>query len=187
VCSAVQNQDFTLIDDYVTRIENLAALADWTGQSPPNAGAPSARTVAAGHRRNPCPPLGPNKQRREALEQRAASKRRDLLKPDPGFNRFGPVEQRPVVKPVRKSIQTYVGASVGLAIEFDAGDRICATRVTDDCTRLHSVRLVCPHHRPASPWCPASASTCQNGAYRSVLRGSRSKAAVIMPAQDSPA
>ncbi|XP_023949076.2 dihydropyrimidine dehydrogenase [NADP(+)] isoform X2 [Bicyclus anynana] len=40
VCSAVQNQDFTLIDDYVTGLKALLyvrslGLSGWTGQSPP--------------------------------------------------------------------------------------------------------------------------------------------------------
>lgn len=41
VCSAVQNQDFTLIDDYVTGLKallylrSLDDLSNWDGQSPP--------------------------------------------------------------------------------------------------------------------------------------------------------
>lgn len=41
VCSAVQNQDFTLIEDYITGLQTLlylrsiAELDDWEGQSPP--------------------------------------------------------------------------------------------------------------------------------------------------------
>lgn len=41
VCSAVQNQDFTLIDDYITGLKTLLYLSsleevkDWDGQSPP--------------------------------------------------------------------------------------------------------------------------------------------------------
>ena len=41
VCSAIQNQDFTLIDDYVTGLktllylQSLDELHDWDGQSPP--------------------------------------------------------------------------------------------------------------------------------------------------------
>ena len=41
VCSAVHNQDFTLVDDYITGLKTLlylqgvAELAGWEGQSPP--------------------------------------------------------------------------------------------------------------------------------------------------------
>lgn len=40
VCSAVQNQDFTLIDDYTTGLKTLLYLRSldlegWDGQSPP--------------------------------------------------------------------------------------------------------------------------------------------------------
>ena len=43
ICSAVQNQDFTLIEDYVTGLktllylESIGAFEDWDGQSPPTA------------------------------------------------------------------------------------------------------------------------------------------------------
>jgi len=40
VCSAIQNQDFTVIDDYVTGLQALlylesVGLKGWDGQSPP--------------------------------------------------------------------------------------------------------------------------------------------------------
>ncbi|XP_065202916.1 dihydropyrimidine dehydrogenase [NADP(+)]-like [Planococcus citri] len=41
VCSAVQNQDFTVVDDYITGLKtllylkNIKRLRDWNGQSPP--------------------------------------------------------------------------------------------------------------------------------------------------------
>lgn len=41
VCSAVQNQDFTVIDDYITGLKTLLYLrgldtfSSWDGQSPP--------------------------------------------------------------------------------------------------------------------------------------------------------
>ena len=41
VCSAVHNQDFTLVDDYITGLKTLlylqgvSELAQWDGQSPP--------------------------------------------------------------------------------------------------------------------------------------------------------
>ena len=41
VCSAVHNQDFTLVDDYITGLKTLlylqgiSELASWEGQSPP--------------------------------------------------------------------------------------------------------------------------------------------------------
>lgn len=41
MCSAIQNQDFTLIDDYITGLKTLLYLKsidelhDWDGQSPP--------------------------------------------------------------------------------------------------------------------------------------------------------
>lgn len=41
VCSAIQNQDFTVIEDYITGLKallylrNIDALKNWDGQSPP--------------------------------------------------------------------------------------------------------------------------------------------------------
>ncbi|XP_023243236.1 dihydropyrimidine dehydrogenase [NADP(+)]-like [Centruroides sculpturatus] len=41
VCSAIQNQDFTVIDDYITGLkallylQNIPEMSDWDGQSPP--------------------------------------------------------------------------------------------------------------------------------------------------------
>lgn len=41
ICSAVQNQDFTVVDDYITGLKALLylkgtnELKDWDGQSPP--------------------------------------------------------------------------------------------------------------------------------------------------------
>lgn len=41
VCSAVQNQDFTVVDDYITGLKALLYLKsmeqfkDWNGQAPP--------------------------------------------------------------------------------------------------------------------------------------------------------
>lgn len=41
ICSAVQNQDFTVVDDYITGLKTLLylkgmnELKDWDGQSPP--------------------------------------------------------------------------------------------------------------------------------------------------------
>merc|ERR1719187_1332467 len=43
VSSAIQNQDFTVIDDYISGLkallylQNLEGLEDWDGQSPPTA------------------------------------------------------------------------------------------------------------------------------------------------------
>lgn len=43
VCSAVHNQDYTLVDDYITGLKTLLYLqtmddlSDWDGQSPPTA------------------------------------------------------------------------------------------------------------------------------------------------------
>lgn len=49
VCSAVQNQDFTLIDDYCTGLKALlyldGRLAGWEGQSPPSLKHQKGKTV----------------------------------------------------------------------------------------------------------------------------------------------
>ncbi|CAF5044085.1 unnamed protein product, partial [Rotaria socialis] len=50
VCSAVQNQDFTLIDDYVTGLQALLylkslGLEGWDGQSPPTPKHQKGKTI----------------------------------------------------------------------------------------------------------------------------------------------
>lgn len=52
VCSAVQNQDFTVIEDYCTGLKallylrSLEELQDWDGQSPPTARHQKGKPVA---------------------------------------------------------------------------------------------------------------------------------------------
>ena len=53
VGSAIQNQDFTLIDDYLTGLktllylESLTHLKDWNGQSPPTSKHQKGKPVAS--------------------------------------------------------------------------------------------------------------------------------------------
>ncbi|KAG7199458.1 hypothetical protein KM043_014084 [Ampulex compressa] len=55
VCSAIQNQDFTLIDDYVTGLKTLLYLQslsqakDWDGQSPPTFKHQKGKPIALQH------------------------------------------------------------------------------------------------------------------------------------------
>ncbi|PAA50679.1 hypothetical protein BOX15_Mlig007577g1 [Macrostomum lignano] len=223
VCSAVQNQDFTLIDDYVTGLKTLLylksldGLADWTGQSPPTPVHQRGKSLLATGQSLPA--FGPYKQRREALEHELL-RTRDLLKPDPASTGLAQ-RQRPVVKPVPK-VSDIVGASVGLvgnyydldnkqqvvalvnddlcincgkcymtcndsgyqAIEFDAETHL--PRVTDDCTGCTLCASVCPI-------IDCITMVPRVGEYvpkRGVPFGAaleQKQAAVIMPAQDSPA
>lgn len=55
ICSAIQNQDFTLIDDYVTGLKtllylkSLAQMKDWDGQSPPTLKHQKGKPVSLQH------------------------------------------------------------------------------------------------------------------------------------------
>ncbi|KAJ8982696.1 hypothetical protein NQ317_013168 [Molorchus minor] len=70
VCSAVQNQDFTLIDDYVTGLKALlyldGRLEGWEGQSPPTSKHQKGKTYDT----TKLPPFGPYQKKRDELLSR---------------------------------------------------------------------------------------------------------------------
>ncbi|ESN92737.1 hypothetical protein HELRODRAFT_69873, partial [Helobdella robusta] len=70
VCSAIQNQDFTVVDDYVTGLQallylkSLGHVADWMGQSPPTPVHQKGKSVVA-MEKVMTPNFGEYKKRRE--------------------------------------------------------------------------------------------------------------------------
>lgn len=80
VCSAVQNQDFTLIEDYVTGLKALLylrslGLQDWSGQSPPTPihqkGKPVVTLLSADGKT--LPHFGPYNERRQQIPRTSPS------------------------------------------------------------------------------------------------------------------
>ncbi|WAR22886.1 DPYD-like protein [Mya arenaria] len=118
VCSAVQNQDFTLIDDYVTGLKALLyiraveGLADWDGQSPPTPkhqqGKPVPRLqeiVGKG-----LPSFGPYQEKRTAIVD-AHYRKADLLAEE---NK--PAAIRPPLQPGKQvpSVKDVIGRALDM-------------------------------------------------------------------------
>jgi dihydropyrimidine dehydrogenase (NADP+) len=86
VCSAVQNQDFTLIHDYITGLRALLylsrmeSLKSWTGQSPPTEAHQKGKPVQPFKKGN-IPFFGPYKQERE---KEIADQKKTESTPDSG-------------------------------------------------------------------------------------------------------
>uniref|UniRef100_A0A1I8FC39 4Fe-4S ferredoxin-type domain-containing protein n=1 Tax=Macrostomum lignano TaxID=282301 RepID=A0A1I8FC39_9PLAT len=97
--AAVQNQDFTLIDDYVTGLKTLLYLKSLDGAGGLD---PARARQTPVHQRGKSllatgqslPAFGPYKQRRKRLST-SCFELATLLKPDPASTRFGQ-RQRPV-------------------------------------------------------------------------------------------
>lgn len=102
ICSSVQNQDFTVVQDYITGLkcylylQSRADLADWDGQSPPT-------KVPAVYQNKHLPKFGPYQQERNKIRKETALKA-DLLTPPPA-------PKEPVQKPV-PAVKDLIGMSV---------------------------------------------------------------------------
>ncbi|CAF1037366.1 unnamed protein product, partial [Didymodactylos carnosus] len=115
VCSAIQNQDFTLIDDYVTGLQALLylkslGLEGWDGQSPPTpkhqkGKAIQVKDLIGSH----LPPFGEYRKQRDKITQ-DYFKNVDILSPD-----FEPQEVRPAKEP-KTSVPRLVDVR-GLALD----------------------------------------------------------------------
>jgi dihydropyrimidine dehydrogenase (NADP+) len=91
VCSAVQNQDFTVIDDYITGLKcllymkgcsSVGQFCDWNGQSPPTPTHQLGKPVVTKeHFEKPIPNFGPYK-KIKAEKTAALSEMDDLLSPE---------------------------------------------------------------------------------------------------------
>ncbi|KAK3092130.1 hypothetical protein FSP39_025414, partial [Pinctada imbricata] len=118
VCSAVQNQDFTLIDDYCTGLKTLLylrsidELRDWDGQSPPTQqhqlGKPVVKlaNVIGQH----LPSFGPYLQKRKELIEEHF-KAADLLGEE-----FSPDKVRPPVSPKKPvpNVKDVIGRALSM-------------------------------------------------------------------------
>ena len=137
VSSAIQNQDFTLIEDYVTGLktllymQTLEGVDDWDGQSPPTARTQKGKPVVelqAVLGRN-LPNFGPYaKQRKEAMA--AVKKTVDLLD-----DRYKPEPNRPANK--QRMMTPKVQEAIGKAL-----DRIGTFNDLD--TKQHVIALIDP-------------------------------------------
>ncbi|KAK3577518.1 hypothetical protein CHS0354_026474 [Potamilus streckersoni] len=121
VCSAVQNQDFTLIEDYTTGLKTLLYLQsleecrDWDGQSPPTIKhqkgkpVPKLNDIIGKH----LPSFGPYQEKKEEIianHCRTADLLADENKPAPVRPANVPKKQIPAVKAVIGRALSMIGA-----------------------------------------------------------------------------
>lgn len=148
VCSAIQNQDFTLIDDYVTGLKallylkSLDELSDWDGQSPPTAkhqkGKPVPKLkdlVGKG-----LPSFGPYKEKRsEVIAEHY--KEKDLLE-------HTPENVRPPLKPKKPipSVKEVIGRAlemIGSYGDLNNKEQVVALIDEDMCINCGKCYMVC--------------------------------------------
>ncbi|CAF0914507.1 unnamed protein product [Rotaria sp. Silwood1] len=126
VCSAVQNQDFTLIDDYITGLQALLYLKSlnldgWDGQSPPTPKHQKGKTLLIKDLiGSKLPPFGEYRKKRDELTQKFLNQV-DILD-----EQFLPEKVRPAQQP-QKEIPRLVDVR-GIAL-----DKITEFKQLDPC------------------------------------------------------
>jgi len=158
VSSAIQNQDFTLIEDYVTGLktllymQTLEGVDDWDGQSPPTARTQKGKGVVELQEvlgRN-LPNFGPYaKERREAMAE--VKKTVDLLD-----DKFKPAPNRPANK--QRMMTPRVEEVIGKAL-----DRIGTFNDLD--SKQHVIALIDPE---MCINCGKCYMTCNDTGYQAI-------------------
>jgi len=99
ICSAVQNQDFTVVQDYITGLQahlymqSRPDLSQWDGQSPPKGEVPSGRSKAG----RGLPKFGHFEKQRQKLVSESCLKT-DILEYTPDTPAPAPVSEPPKIK-----------------------------------------------------------------------------------------
>lgn len=150
VCSAVQNQDFTLINDYVTGLkallylQSIDELVDWEGQSPPTVkhqqGKPVPKLselIGKG-----LPSFGPYKEKRKQILD-AHYKHYDLLD-----EHNKPAAIRPPLEPKTPipSIKEVIGRAlnmIGSYAELNNKEQVVALIDEDMCINCGKCYMIC--------------------------------------------
>ncbi|XP_059095329.1 dihydropyrimidine dehydrogenase [NADP(+)]-like [Tigriopus californicus] len=151
VSSAIQNQDFTVVDDYITALKTLLYLQaideldDWDGQSPPTARTYKGKAVinlqdTIGSNK-PLPNFGKfAKQKEEALAK--VKKESDLLRENKVHS------YRPGYKPQKKipSVQEVIGRaldSIGTYNDLDNKQHVVALIDPEMCINCGKCYMTC--------------------------------------------
>ncbi|CAD1479183.1 unnamed protein product, partial [Heterotrigona itama] len=162
VCSAVQNQDFTLIDDYLTGLKallylkSLKQVKDWDGQSPPTFKHQKGKPVVLHHALGKnIPYFGEYQKLREQKIAEIKANSNPFDKIDTTRPTLKPIAPIPTVKDVIGKALDHIGTYKDLnnkeqvvaliddvSIKFDPETHI--PLVTDDCTGCTLCLSVCP-------------------------------------------
>ncbi|KAK7488496.1 hypothetical protein BaRGS_00020281 [Batillaria attramentaria] len=148
VCSSIQNQDFTVVQDYITGLktllylESLKGLDDWEGQSPPvplhQQGKPVPRIAELTGKH--LPPFGPYQQKRKEVMAEVKTKTDLLAEP------YKPVRPaRPVAKELPK-IKDVIGKALPKITsygELDNKQQVVALIHEDMCINCGKCYMTC--------------------------------------------
>lgn len=145
VCSAVQNQDFTVVDDYITGLKALLYLRSlelpgWDGQSPPRTKQYKGKPVISLDEARKLPRFGPYEKEREAALHEARLQGR-LPPSAPAVPAAAPQPRRPV-----PSVQDVVGAAVpniGSYKSLDNKAQVVALVDEDTCINCGKCYMAC--------------------------------------------
>ncbi|KAM7427835.1 hypothetical protein ABFA07_021099 [Porites harrisoni] len=150
ISSAVQNQDFTLIDDYTTGLkcllylQSVHELSDWNGQSPPTPKHQKGKLVPkiAELVGKSLPSFGPYLKERESIVAKHKEKI-DLLS-----EKFEPEKVRPAYKPDKAAplIKDVIGAAlsrIGTYGDLDNRQQVVAVIDEDLCINCGKCYMTC--------------------------------------------
>uniref|UniRef100_A0A183C1C3 Dihydropyrimidine dehydrogenase [NADP(+)] n=1 Tax=Globodera pallida TaxID=36090 RepID=A0A183C1C3_GLOPA len=138
VCSAVQNQDFTVVHDYVSGLRALLylngirALSNWDGQSPPVDKHQKGKQLLA--QKAHLPPLGYFREQRYQLEKKMLAQK-DLFEENDFFAKRP--DNEPQYVPQLKDVIGKALDKIGAYGEMDNSDQVVA--VIDDDLCINSI------------------------------------------------
>ncbi|MBN3296653.1 DPYD dehydrogenase, partial [Amia calva] len=149
VCSAIQNQDFTLIEDYCTGLkallylQSIDELKDWDGQTPPTPCHQKGKTIlkVSDLVGKTLPSFGPYlDERKRILAEYKLSSRNDNIVTESNVPRtFTPKKPIPAVQDVIARALMYIGAYGDLNIK----EQVVALIDEDMCINCGKCYMVC--------------------------------------------
>lgn len=150
ISSAVQNQDFTLIDDYTTGmkcllyLQTIGELSEWTGQSPPTPKHQKGKNVPkiAELVGKALPSFGPFLKEREAIVASHKEKGNLLC------TELEPMEVRPALKPDKPAplVKDVIGlalSGIGSYGDLDNSQQVVAVIDEDLCINCGKCYMTC--------------------------------------------
>merc|ERR1719187_1528755 len=150
VSSAIQNQDFTVVDDYITGLKallylsNVEGLEEWDGQSPPTArtqkGKPVVNLQSVIGAEKSLPNFGPYARERAALKAEM-KKSQDILDDVPAPNRPANVPNKKV-----PSVADVIGRaldSIGTYSDLDNRQHVIALIDPEMCINCGKCYMTC--------------------------------------------
>jgi len=145
VCSAVQNQDFTVVEDYCTGLKALlylrgiGSLRNWEGQSPPVGKHQKGQSLLAEDKHLPA--FGKFYHERNLIEHKILEKK-DLLESERLFFASRPTDEPTHVSTVRDVVGQALD-KVGAYGELDNREQVVALIDDDLCVNCGKCYMVC--------------------------------------------